>query len=183
MGILTGLFAAVLTAANVPRPAEELSFKLADGSENLLSQYKGKIIAVEFLLTTCAHCQKCSQVLNKMYKEYGPKGFQPVGLAINEMAQMFIPDYRRNFGLDFPVGYVHRDTAVQYLQHPAMLTIMVPQLVFIDRKFTVRNHYPGGDKFFTEEEKNMREVIEGLLKEPPHGAPKKQAPPPRTKTP
>ena len=36
-------------------------------------------VAVEFLLTGCSHCQDASRTLAKLTKEYGPKGFQPVG--------------------------------------------------------------------------------------------------------
>ena len=50
----------VLSAAD-PRPAPELVIKSATGQEQLLSKFRGKVVAVEFLLTTCPHCQKASQ--------------------------------------------------------------------------------------------------------------------------
>ncbi len=46
-----------------------------------------------------------------------------------------------------------------------MLIMYVPQLVFLDRKGVIRAQYPGGDKFYQDEEKNMRTQIESLLKE------------------
>ena len=51
----------------------------------------------------------------------------------------------------------------------------MPQLVFIDRKGTIRAQYGGGDAFYKDEEKNMREMIVSLLKETP-------ATPPSAKT-
>ena len=69
----------VLSAAD-PRPAPELVIKSATGQEQLLSKFRGKVVAVEFLLTTCPHCQKASQNLQKLYKELGPQGFQPCSL-------------------------------------------------------------------------------------------------------
>jgi thiol-disulfide isomerase/thioredoxin len=170
------LFGLVLPAADVPRRSPELVVKLTTGRDQLLSSHKGKVIAVEFLITTCPHCQKASQVMNKLYKEYGPRGFQPIGIAINEMAQLFIPEYRKAFGLEFPIGYAHRDTAVSFLQHPPMINLLVPQMVFIDRNFTIRRQVGGNDSsFFQDEEKNMRQIIEDLLKDNGAAALKKTA--------
>jgi hypothetical protein len=46
----------------------------------------------------------------------------------------------------------------------------MPQLVFIDRTGVIRAYYPGTDKFFLDEEKNMRAQLESLLKAPAKGA-------------
>ena len=51
---------------------------------------------------------------------------------------------------------------------PETIRLMMPQLVFIDRKGFVRAQYGGDDeKFFDKaiQEKNIRDVIEPLLKE------------------
>jgi hypothetical protein len=51
----------------------------------------------------------------------------------------------------------------------------MPQLVFIDRKGTIRAQYGGDDKFISEEQaqdRRLREQIETLLNEP--AAPKKK---------
>ena len=169
-------------SADVPRPAPELTFPLPNGQKISLSSYKGKVVVVEILLTTCPHCQVASQLLDKLYKEYGPRGFQPLGIATNEMAQLYVPDYVKKYNLSFPVGYASRDTALAFLQHPVMLTMYVPQLVFIDRKGVIRGQYSGTDPFFQNEEKNMRAMIESLLNEPATAdAGKKATPAPSSK--
>jgi peroxiredoxin len=180
--------ATVLSAAD-PRPAPELVIKAANGQEQLLSKFRGKVVAVEFLLTTCPHCQKASQNMQKLYKELGPQGFQPIGIAINDMANMLINDYAKQFNLTYPLGYSNRDVATQFLQHPVMMSMLMPQLVVIDRKGIIRHHYPGGDKFFENEEKNLRDVVLPLLKASPaapaaptSAAPKKAATPAAAKS-
>jgi peroxiredoxin len=155
---------ATAVVAADPRPAPELVIKAANGQEQLLSKYRGKVVALEFLLTTCPHCQKASQTMQKLYKELGPQGFQPIGIAINDMANMLINDYSKQFNLTYPIGYANRDVATQFLQHPIMMSMLMPQLVIIDRKGVIRHQYPGGDKFFENEEKNLREVVLPLLK-------------------
>jgi peroxiredoxin len=167
--------ATVLSAAD-PRPAPELVIKAANGQEQLLSKFRGKVVALEFLLTTCPHCQKASQNMQKLYKELGPQGFQPVGIAINDMANMLINDYTKQFNLTYPVGYSNRDVATQFLQHPIMMSMLMPQLVVIDRKGVIRHQFPGGDKFFENEEKNLRDVLLPLLKAGAAAAPTSAAP-------
>ena len=163
---LTGLAAAfVLQGADIPRPAPNMKFSMPGGGVIDLTQHRGKIVALEFLITTCPHCQKCSQILQKMQDEYGPKGFQALGVATNEMAHMLVPDYVKNFGLRFPVGFAPREQAHEFLQHPMILIMYVPQLVFIDRRGNIKAQHAGGSDFFKEEEKNIRAQIEGMLKE------------------
>ena len=36
-----------------------------------LSQYKGKVVVMAFILTTCSHCQRTTGYLNKLQKELG----------------------------------------------------------------------------------------------------------------
>ena len=176
--------AALLPAADLPRPTPNTVFRLAEGGAVDLSQYKGKVVALEFLLTTCSHCQRTARALGKMNEEYGAKGFQPLGVATNEMAHMFTRDFVREQHLTFPVAYTDRDTCLAFLQHPSMLIMYFPQLVFIDKKGMIRSQYAGGDKFFSEpQEQNMRVEIEKLLKEglappvrPSTSAPKKAPP-------
>ncbi len=167
--------ATALTAAD-PRPAPELVIKAANGQEQLLSKYRGKVVAVEFLLTTCPHCQKASQNMQKLYKELGPQGFQPIGIAINDMANMLINDYSKQFSLTYPIGYANRDVATVFLQHPIMMSMLMPQLVVIDRKGVIRHQFPGGDKFYENEEKNLRDVLLPLLKGGSAGAPSSATP-------
>ncbi len=173
MGVALGTAAAGLdleAAAPVPRKAPELSVMLNSKEQLLLSNYRGKLVALEFLLTTCPHCQRCSGIIEKMYKEFGPRGFQPIGAAINDNAQVLVPEFIIKLGLTYPVGVTPREMAYDFLgfnpNDPASGLLLMPQLVFIDRKGIVRAQYPGDDNFFKDaEETNMRNQIEALLKD------------------
>jgi peroxiredoxin len=156
-------FTMMLSAADIPRQAPPLTFRTPTGATINLADYKGKVVALEFLITTCPHCQRCSTLLQKMYQEYGSRGFQPIGVATNDMAHMLVPDYVKQFGLQFPVGFAKREVAHEFLQIPLMLIMYVPQLVFIDRQGVIKAQYGGQDKFFLDEENNMRKQIEALL--------------------
>jgi len=169
------LAAGLAGAAEVPRQSPEFAIKLIDGKEILVSQYKNDVCIVAFILTYCPHCQKAVGVLSTMKKEFGPQGLQVVASAIEDMAAMHVPDFIKNFQPPFPVGFNERTPVLDYLQHPAMFKLLMPQLVFIDRQGTIRAQYSGDDKFFGDDlEKNMRERIVSMLKEEP-APPKKPA--------
>ncbi len=152
-------------AADIPRPAPNFTIKLPGGATQQLQQYRGKVIALEFLLTTCPHCQRSSKTLNKLQQEYGAERVQVLGVAINPMAHMLVPDYVKEFQLSYPVGYDEPDAANTFLQHPTILRMLMPQVVFIDRAGNIRAQYSGDDPFFANEEANMRAKINELLKE------------------
>jgi len=156
-------------AAEVPRKAPELAVALPDGRQILLSQFRGQVVLIEFLHTTCVHCQHSSVTLERLRKELGPRGFQVIGVAFNDNALMLVPDFVRQLGLTFPVGVGGRDEVLSYLQHPLVKPLYVPQMVIVDRKGIIRGQHGGEDDFFTNLEPNLRAVIEVLLKEPAAG--------------
>jgi len=171
------LFALALAAvaAEVPRRAPEFAFQLPGGQQVLLSEYRGKVVLLEMLYTTCPHCQHSAQLLSRLSKEYGPRGFQPLGVAFNDMASMLVPDFIKQAQASFPIGYAPRDPVLAFLQHPSILRFVVPQMVLVDRKGMIRSQTAAeGDEAFYEE-KSLRAKIEALLKEPP-AASKKAAP-------
>jgi peroxiredoxin len=169
-----GKFTAVFTlslaasvAADVPRQAPEFVINMPQGGYKLLSEYRGKVVALEFLYTTCPHCQVSAKLLSRFQTEYGAKGFQALGVAFNPMSKMLAPDFVKDFGVNFPVGYAERDPVSVFLQSPLNESLHVPQLVFIDRSGRIRQQsLPRGDST-TGTEANMRKMIETLLAEKP----------------
>jgi len=162
--------ASALPGATIPRPSPEFGFEVPGGKQVLLSQYRGKVVLMGFYLTTCPHCKDTVKVIEKLYKEYGAQGFQPLGVCINDMAKMLTADFNREQGVTFPLGYGSRDSAYGYLQHPTMMQLYMPTFVMVDRKGQIVSQYMGGDLIFgkdlAEREKNFRKLIEDMLKKP-----------------
>jgi peroxiredoxin len=150
-----------------PRPAPEFTIRYADGNQVPLSSFKGKVVALTFIFTTCVHCQHASQALTKLYTEYGPRGFQPVGVAINDMANLFVDDFMKNYGITYKVGFSPLEPVLQFLGISPMERYVVPQIVWIDRKGIIRSQtspLTGDEQMRTEA--YWRSMIETLLKEP-----------------
>jgi peroxiredoxin len=156
--VLSGL------AAVIPRPAPELTVQLPGGKTAKLSQFRGKIVALEFILTTCPDCQQTAQILQSLQQELGPKGFQALGVALNDNAAPSLPDFTRILKIGFPVGTGSRDAATEFLQHPIMTTMMMPQLVLIDRSGRIQAQLPGNHPLLQKDkEKNIRSMVQKLM--------------------
>lgn len=140
--------AAPKAASVTPRPAGEFVIHMIDGSDKLLSSYRGKFVVMAFMFTTCTHCQHTAGVLSKIQNEYASKGVQMLGVTIDPGAKVQIPAFLKITGANFPVGYSDEKTALKFLHGPTE-GWYVPMLAFIDQKGTVRSQYivtdPGDD--------------------------------------
>ena len=176
LALLSILCLVVAAAANIPRQSHELAVSLSDGGKVMLTQYRGKVVAVCFILTACPHCQKTVGFLNKAQKDYGPRGFQVLASAIEQDSASHVAGFIKQFNTSFPVGYNDPMVAMEWMQHPAIIGPRMPMLAFVDRQGNVRAQFEGDDeKFFNDQqEQNLRDQIEGLLKE--NGAKKTPAP-------
>jgi thiol-disulfide isomerase/thioredoxin len=157
--------APALRAINVPRQSPEFAISLDNGQQVRLSQYKGKVVVVAFILTWCTHCQAIIGYLIEDQKTYGPRGLQVVASAIDDDAAAKVAAFVKQFNPPFPVGFNNPLVAIDYLEHPHMLTPHMPILAFIDRQGVIRAQYEGDDAFLAEgpREKNLRAKIEELL--------------------
>jgi len=155
------------TSDKAPRPSPDFAVSFTDGSQIHLRQYQGKVVVLAFILTYCPHCQVTAQTLSTLQKEYGPRGLQVMASAIEDMASFAVPDFIKKFQPGYPVGFSPRNLVLDYLQHPVMFRLLMPQVVVIDRKGIIRTQLAGDDKFFdkTNQEKNFRDLLEPLLKE------------------
>jgi peroxiredoxin len=162
-------FAASLGAQGlpVPRKAPEFVIHSIDGQKLPLSAYSGKVVLLNFIHTTCPHCQQLSAVMNQLYAEYGAQGFLPVAIAWNDNAESLAPQFAKAYRLAYPVGCSDRPTVLGFLGIALMdQRTVVPQMVWIDRKGLVRAQTPsiGDENMMTDA--YYRQMITSLLAEP-----------------
>jgi thiol-disulfide isomerase/thioredoxin len=71
----------------------ELTLKDLDGKDVSLSEYKGKVVLVNFWATWCEPCQIEIPWLIEMQQKYGPKGFVILGIALDEEGKSVVAPY------------------------------------------------------------------------------------------
>jgi cytochrome c biogenesis protein CcmG/thiol:disulfide interchange protein DsbE len=88
----------------------ELTLKDLDGKDVSLSEYKGKVVLVNFWATWCEPCRVEIPWLIAMQQKYGPKGFVLIGIALDEEGKSVVAPFvaKERFDVDgqkLPMSY------------------------------------------------------------------------------
>jgi peroxiredoxin len=163
--VLCALLALVASAADTTRPSPPFTMQRAAGGPVSLSQYRGKVVAIAFILSSCSHCQELTTELNRISAEYQARGVQILECAFNPDAPTALPEFLQRFAPPFPVGYSTQPAVMAYLNYAPNdpRPVYVPHMVFIDRTGKIRAHYPGESPFFQKAGPNIRAEIDKLL--------------------
>ncbi|MGC1620048.1 MAG: TlpA disulfide reductase family protein [Candidatus Acidiferrum sp.] len=87
-----------------------LTLKDLDGKDVSLSEYKGKVVLVNFWATWCDPCRGEIPSLIELQQKYGPKGFAVLGIALDEEGKSVVAPFvaKERFGVDgkeLPMSY------------------------------------------------------------------------------
>jgi thiol-disulfide isomerase/thioredoxin len=133
-----------------------------------LSNFTGKVVAVEFLTTNCPHCLRVAQTLAKLQWELRSRGFQSVGIAFDKnISPQKASDFAKLLAVTYPVGYTTSDKVDSYLGREADQKFRLPQVVVIDRKGVIRAQSQPLVEKNLEDENYLRNLIGALIKEAP----------------
>jgi len=172
---------ALQAAAPVPRPTKEFTIVLPSGKQQLLSSYRGKVVMLACMFTTCPHCQALSKIITKLQGELGPKGFQAVGAVFNDEVNtpnasvnaQVTANFVNQFASGFPVGYAAQASVTSYLGLSDIERWSVPQVVIIDRKGVIRAQSAAQGTADLQTETYLRKYLGELLDEGKTAAPSK----------
>jgi len=156
-------------SAPLPRKSPEFTINEPGGKTTMLSSFKGKVVVIEFLFLGSERCLRVAMTMNKLYKELGRSGFQPVGIAFGpkaDAANTYL--VAQSSGLNYPFGYTNNENVDSYLARGKDEVLNIPQVVVIDRAGMIRAQSggrPGDPKL--ENEDSLRALLDVLLKESP----------------
>jgi thiol-disulfide isomerase/thioredoxin len=90
-----------IKTANLGQPRPEFAMKDLDGELRNIKEWDGKVVLVNFWATWCPPCLKEMPYFVELQKEYGEKGFQIIGIAIDDEndARTFAND----MGINYPI--------------------------------------------------------------------------------
>jgi thiol-disulfide isomerase/thioredoxin len=149
---------------DIGKPSPPLQLQQLHGAAIDINQYKGKVVALAFIDTTCPHCQHLTMLLNDISKQYLNKPVQFAACAFNDGAQLALPKFIEQFQPKFPVGYCTRDVVIKYLSYPVLQPLYVPHMVFLDKRGVVRGDYVGESDFMSHPDVRIPAELDQLLK-------------------
>jgi peroxiredoxin len=98
----------VAALAEVPRvghAAPDFSLHTLDGREMRLSDYRGHLVFLNFWATWCGPCKVEMPAMEKLYREFRPKGFAVVAVSSDPEGAAVTRPYRDALGLSFTIAH------------------------------------------------------------------------------
>ena len=110
------------------KPAPDFTLDSLDGKTVTLSGYKGQAVLLNFWATWCGPCKIEMPWFVELQKEYGPKGLQIVGVAMDDAGKDEIDKFVKEMGVNYPILVGKESVADQYGG-----VNVLPTTFFIDR--------------------------------------------------
>ena len=118
------------------------AFTLRDinGASVSLSDYKGRVVLLNFWATWCGPCKQEMPHLNKMESDFGEQGFNVISVSIDDArAASKVKPYIKGRGYSFTV-LLDKDTSVVSQYNPSK---SLPYTVLIDRAGNIHKTIQG----------------------------------------
>jgi len=160
--ILTATAAVAMAQPIVPRAAPEFQIIQASGSTAKLSSFRGNVVLLAFVVTTCPHCQAASKEFEQLKGEFGARGLRVAEAAFDDNGD--ISGYVERLGLTFPVGRSNRTDVRTFLGIRQDVRIGTPQVVLIDREGIIRAQSAPEGSPMLQSAGVLRGVIESMLR-------------------
>jgi peroxiredoxin len=121
------------TSASAQATAGLLGLDLPDveGRQQAMAQWRGKVVVVNFWATWCAPCREEMPEFVKAQTEFGEKGLQFVGVAVDQADKT--REFAKEMGLNYPI-LVGGLGAMQLSKTLGNSVMALPFTVVVDRK-------------------------------------------------
>ena len=143
MKLLAAALAALVLATPEPLAQKtanlKFSFKNADGRKVSLSEFKGKVIILDFWATWCVPCKQEIPDFIKLQEKYGSRGLQVVGISVDD-SQTMAKKYATEMKMNYPVLLAEGKDDILKAYEPVK---GIPVSVVIDRKGNIAAHHEG----------------------------------------
>jgi thiol-disulfide isomerase/thioredoxin len=116
-----------------PVPAVRPLFSLTDSGGELrsIADWDGRSLMINFWATWCPPCRREIPLLNSLRAEYGPRGFEVIGVAVDFREDVLA--YMRETPIDYPVLIGEQD-GIDAARAFGMETMGFPFTIFTDRE-------------------------------------------------
>jgi thiol-disulfide isomerase/thioredoxin len=125
-------------AADSRKAAPDWQLNDVDGKPVKLSDFKGKVIILDFWATWCPPCRAEIPGFVAIQKKYADKGFTMIGVSLDQQGPSVVKSFMHSFGMNYPVVMGTPKVVLDYGGITAIPTTFV-----IDRQGNVVTVYEG----------------------------------------
>ena len=160
LGLLLAIFFVFLPACqgktDTSHAPDFTLLNLAGDTVNL-SDYKGKVVILNFFATYCPPCRMEMPDFVELQKEYGKKDFTVIAISVDNDGERVLPPFVERLGINFPVLLATSKVLADYGNIYAL-----PVTFVLDKEHKIVKKFTG---MINKDE--MKPIIEGLLKGKP----------------
>jgi peroxiredoxin len=118
--------------------APEWQLKDPDGQPVALSDFKGKVVILDFWATWCPPCKAEIPGFVALQKQYAAQGLTVVGVSLDTAGASVVKSFMKNLGMNYPVVIGDEKIAADYGGVSAIPTTFV-----IDRNGNIVTSHQG----------------------------------------
>ncbi|MET0645083.1 MAG: TlpA disulfide reductase family protein [Pyrinomonadaceae bacterium] len=126
------------SAAGQGVKAPSLTLRSIEGRTVRLSDYRGKVVLINFWATWCPPCRAEMPDLVKLQREYGKAGLQIIGVTYPPERRALVRRFTRRLKVNYPIVLGTRETKAGFSPDETL-----PLTVIIDRGGTIRGAIAG----------------------------------------
>jgi cytochrome c biogenesis protein CcmG/thiol:disulfide interchange protein DsbE len=117
-----------------------MGWQLSDGKRSVFSEYKGKVLILDFYATWCVPCRDSVPHLIGLQKKFEAQGLAVVGLNVGGPGDLQeVPSFVKEFGIQYPLGKPDEDL-VSFLMSDSDA---IPQTFVFDRQGQLVQRFVG----------------------------------------
>jgi len=134
-----------------------MGWELSDGKRSIFSEYKGKVLILDFYATWCGPCRDSIPHLIGLQKKYDDQGLQVIGLNVGGPGDdQHVPAFAKEFGIQYPLAKPDEDLVSFLLGEDDG----IPQTFVFDRQGLLVQRFLG---FGSETGKYLDSAVETAL--------------------
>lgn len=159
VGMLLSLAVAPAFAVSLKKPAERktapaFELKNAEGQPVKLSDYKGKVVLIDFWATWCLPCKAAMPWMNELAAKYKAEGVEILGISMDDDGWDVVKPFLAEMGVKYPIVMGNKRVGYLYGEVDNL-----PVAFFVDRDQKVAGIHLGAAS-----RKQFETAIQSLLK-------------------
>jgi peroxiredoxin len=125
--------------------APDFTLKNIDGEEVSLSDYKGKIVFINFWATWCGPCRHEVPAFVELQDEFGSDNLAILGISVDRGDLSVVPKFAKEYNINYEILYASPEVEATYGPISS-----IPTTYVVDRDGFIRDGmrgFPGKDYF------------------------------------